>query len=90
MSAKWNVQPPALPVAGPLVPPWTQLTAYHPDVYPHQFRHTFASDWRSKGGSEGDLMRLMGWRSRAMLDRYGEDMADRRAFDAKQQMGNLY
>jgi hypothetical protein len=32
----------------------------------------------------------MGWRSRAMLDGYGEDMADRRAFDAKQQMGNLY
>jgi site-specific recombinase XerD len=67
-----------------------EQAGYDPDVHPHQFRHTFASDWRSKGGSEGDLMRLMGWRSRAMLDRYGEDMADQRAFDAKAQMGDLY
>lgn len=67
-----------------------EQAGYDPDVHPHQFRHTFASDWRSKGGSEGDLMRLMGWKSRAMLDRYGEDMADQRAFDAKAQMGDLY
>jgi integrase/recombinase XerD len=67
-----------------------EQAGYDPEVHPHQFRHTFASDWRSKGGSEGDLMRLMGWRTRAMLDRYGEDMADQRAFDAKHQMGDLY
>jgi hypothetical protein len=35
-------------------------------------------------------MHLMGWRTRAMLDRYGADMADRRAFDAKRKMGDLY
>jgi site-specific recombinase XerD len=67
-----------------------EQAGYAPEVHPHQFRHTFASDWRSRGGSEGDLMRLMGWKSRAMLDRYGADMADQRAFDAKQQMGDLY
>ena len=60
------------------------------EIHPHQFRHTFANDWRSNGGSEGDLMHLMGWRTRAMLDRYGADMADRRAFDAKRKMGDLY
>jgi site-specific recombinase XerD len=60
------------------------------EIHPHQFRHTFANDWRSNGGSEGDLMRLMGWRTRAMLDRYGADMADQRAFDAKRKMGDLY
>jgi len=67
-----------------------EQAGYEPDVHPHQFRHTFANDWRSNGGSEGDLMRLMGWRSRAMLDRYGEDTADRRAVDAKRRMGELY
>jgi hypothetical protein len=35
-------------------------------------------------------MRLMGWRTRAMLDRYGADMAGRRAFDARRKMGDLY
>ncbi|MGH8896818.1 MAG: tyrosine-type recombinase/integrase [Egibacteraceae bacterium] len=38
-----------------------------PEVHPHQFRHTFAHCWLSEGGSEGDLMRLAGWKSRAML-----------------------
>jgi integrase/recombinase XerD len=63
---------------------------YDPDVHPHQFRHTFANDWLDKGGSEGDLMRLMGWSSRSMLDRYGADMAERRAIDAKRRMGEMY
>jgi integrase len=53
-------------------------------------RHTFANDWLDKGGSEGDLMRLMGWSSRSMLDRYGADMAERRAIDAKRRMGEMY
>jgi hypothetical protein len=43
-----------------------------------------------KGGAEGDLMRLMGWSSRSMLDRYGEDMAVRRAVDAKRRLGDMY
>ena len=32
-------------------------------VHPHQFRHTFAHKWLSKGGAEVDLMRLAGWHS---------------------------
>lgn len=67
-----------------------EQAGYAPDVHPHQFRHTFASDWRFKGGSEGDLMQLMGWRTRAMLDRYGADTAEQRAFEAKQRMGDMY
>ena len=45
-------------------------------VHPHQFRHTWASEFRAAGGEEGDLMVLGGWRSRSMLDRYGKAAAD--------------
>jgi hypothetical protein len=51
---------------------------------------TFANDWLSNGGSEGDLMRLTWWKSRAMLDRYGTDMAQQRAIEAKRRMGDMY
>ena len=37
---------------------------YESAVHPHMLRHTFASDWLSNGDSEGDLMRLAGWRTR--------------------------
>jgi len=51
-------------------------------VHPHQFRHSFAHAWLAQGGQEQDLMRLAGWRSRTMLNRYGASAAAERARNA--------
>ncbi len=53
-------------------------------VHAHLFRHAFAHAWLRDGGNETDLMRLVGWRSREMLGRYGASAADERARAAYQ------
>ena len=48
---------------------------------------TFAPSSDGDGG-EGDLMRLMGWADRSMLDRYGADLQVQRAVRAKRRDRN--
>jgi site-specific recombinase XerC len=48
-------------------------------LHPHALRHSWASQYRANGGSEGNLMSLGGWRNRSMLDRYGRAAAADRA-----------
>jgi site-specific recombinase XerD len=59
-------------------------------LHPHQFRHAAADRAKSAGMSDGDIMRLFGWSSPAMLHKYGSAQADRRAIEAarKLSLGN--
>jgi site-specific recombinase XerD len=50
-----------------------------PWLHPHALRHTAAHRWKSRGASDDDTMRLFGWRSMEMVQRYGAKLADDRA-----------
>ncbi|QWF80170.1 tyrosine-type recombinase/integrase [Amycolatopsis sp. CA-230715] len=55
-------------------------------VHPHMFRHAYAHYWQLEGGNENDLMRIMGWKSREMLGRYGSSAASERAHKSAREM----
>jgi site-specific recombinase XerD len=52
----------------------------------HRFRHTFAHNWLSSGGSEGDLEQLAGWSGPQMVRRYGRSAASARALEAHRKL----
>lgn len=53
----------------------------------HAFRHTRAHVLLAGGLEEGDVMEVMGWRDRAMIDRYARNLKNERALDAVRRAG---
>lgn len=56
-------------------------------LHPHLLRHTAAHLWLAADGQEGDLVEIMGWSDRSMLQRYAASRAAERAQAAHRKYG---
>jgi site-specific recombinase XerD len=53
----------------------------------HAFRHTRAHELLSAGIEEGDVMGVLGWKDRTMIDRYSRNLKNARAIEAVRRAG---
>jgi site-specific recombinase XerD len=65
----------------------TRATAAGIALHPHQLRHHAAHAMLKAGYQETDVMRLLGWRDRAMLSRYAASTGMERAHAAARAIG---
>lgn len=65
---------------------WRANLAGIEGFHPHLLRHTAAHRWLAKGGSEGGLMTVAGWKSPDMLQRYTRARAADRALEEAQRL----
>lgn len=56
------------------------------NLHAHLGRHAAAHHWQAAGGSEGDLMLVMGWSSPQMPRKYGKSAATERAHAAARKL----
>jgi len=56
-------------------------------IHVHQLRHSAAHRLRLAQADDDSVMRLMGWRDRSMLHRYGSSAADERAHATHRRLG---
>ncbi|MBO0743612.1 MAG: site-specific integrase [Candidatus Dormibacteraeota bacterium] len=65
-----------------------QEAGYDPaTINVHAFRHTRADQLLAAGVEEGDVMGVMGWRDRSMLDRYAANLKNARAIENVRRAG---
>lgn len=57
-------------------------------VHPHQFRHTNAHHAKKQQRSAEDIKYLLGWRTDAMLERYGASLRAERAIETYRELGS--
>jgi site-specific recombinase XerD len=57
------------------------------DIHAHQLRHSAAHHLRVAGADDDALLRLMGWKDRSMLHRYGASAGDERARQVHRRLG---
>lgn len=55
-------------------------------IHPHQYRHAAAHAAKAAGISDGDNMKLFGWTTSKMLERYGAALAEERAIDTSRRL----
>ncbi|MCX5605889.1 site-specific integrase [Streptomyces phaeochromogenes] len=60
------------------------------EVSPHCWCHSWADDLKARGVSGEHIMAIRGWKSPAMLRRYGADMASQRAVNIMHNLGDRY